>query len=195
MITAALSTIEPARTLVDLRDNINAAHADYQSQSISALARARECGELLIEAKAAVAKGRWLAWIKANIKCTPRTCQYYVAVAKHWAELGDQYETVSHLTLKSAIKMLRPEKPSGRISPEEFNSPEYQRLRKFCIEAIQRAPWQQQKELIDRDRREADEITMRVRKLQAKASRLRSCAAGRGRKLEAALQAEFEKQA
>ena len=66
---------------------------------------ARDCGELLLKAKAEVKHGQWLAWLKANVTCTPRTAQNYMAIVGYWPTLADKYETVWHLTLREAIKL------------------------------------------------------------------------------------------
>lgn len=189
-----MTTAELTPALDTLAAQINDAHDAYDTTLLSALEKARDCGRLLIDAKGAVQRGEWLKWLKENIRCTPRTCQYYMKVAEQWEKLADKNETVSHLTLKSAIKLLAPEKPSRFISVEQYNSDEHQQFLRFVEGAVKSFKWSASRELIEREEQKAKALEEQLHKIQAKARHARTRVDGLKERLEAVLRQEFEKQ-
>lgn len=92
-------------TLPQLAEAINAEHEHVTAAFKTGLEHARKAGELLVQAKGQVEHGQWLPWLEKNCNVTPRMAQNYMRVAENWAELA-KYETVSHLGLRDALKML-----------------------------------------------------------------------------------------
>src|SRR5579863_2989340 len=53
-----------------------------------ALEHARRCGELLAQAKAVVAHGKWLPWLATHCSAlSPRVAQGYMRIAARWGEI------------------------------------------------------------------------------------------------------------
>lgn len=105
-------------TLERLARDIRELHNTAQSldeQAINArktaVAKAREAGLKLIEAKRIIGHGNWLLWLKENTNIPERTAQAYMRIA----ELpDDKYATVADLGLKQALQSLTHVTPSGR---------------------------------------------------------------------------------
>lgn len=177
-----------------LATQINAAHVASAAATISSLEHARDCGKLLIEARAAVKHGQWLAWLKANVACSVRTAQYYMKVAEHWEALADENATVANLTLKTAVKLLTLPKPREYMSVEEYMSERQQALLLFCKSILETdRKWKtrherlkqfdaEAKKLMD----DADAVKQKALRAQAKAKRMRE-------QMESELKAEFER--
>jgi hypothetical protein len=99
-----------------LAEAIEAAHQAARGAARIALDQALRCGELLLEAKALVGHGHWLAWLHAHTTVTPRQSQKYMRLAEHRAAL-EQCEPSSHLTLSGALAALAaPTAPSAPAS-------------------------------------------------------------------------------
>ena len=86
-------------------DTINSLHSecmimDNQLEYIvlQKINKVRECGVMLTEAKAQVAHGQWIGWIKVNLTMSEDTAQLYMRFAKANAEpvryLADGIKTV-----------------------------------------------------------------------------------------------------
>jgi hypothetical protein len=85
--------------LVTLAAEIKAAHEAAEAATQSAFAKAIEAGRLLIEARATIPHGGWLAWIR-DLGMTARTVQRYMQLARLPADKSD---TVAHLGIKAAL--------------------------------------------------------------------------------------------
>jgi hypothetical protein len=68
-------------TIADAEE-INALHDAALNLAGQAVAKAAECGQKLIEAKAKCKHGEWLPWMEANLKFTRRTATSYMSVAE-----------------------------------------------------------------------------------------------------------------
>jgi hypothetical protein len=117
--------------LQELVDKING--LNEQSKSLyqtgkdaiaNALAREREAGLLLIEAKQSLPHGQFLPWIKANFKFTPRHAQYLMSVAKNWEQTLVKCEThfafkdSPLLSLRTALSLVAElNEPKSKPSP------------------------------------------------------------------------------
>jgi hypothetical protein len=82
-----------------------------ESANLSALAHAKEAGELLLRAKAELkeregSRGRWIPWINQHCTVAERTAQQYMAVAKHWEILQQKLDDPEKRSLRQAIKVL-----------------------------------------------------------------------------------------
>src|SRR5205823_6159974 len=66
---------------------IRDAHLEVASHFRRAAKHARKAGGLLLKAKAQVAHGGWLPWLKDNCQLADRTSQLYMQIARHWRTL------------------------------------------------------------------------------------------------------------
>lgn len=87
-----------------------------------AVAKAIECGQLLLQQKAALKHGGWLDWLDTNLsEINERTARRYMALAKrtHVTDLNDA-STVRQAYLATGIIPTAPEKES---TPPDPNKP------------------------------------------------------------------------
>ncbi len=95
--------------LLRLASDICAEHAAVGDAAQSALHHARRAGELLTEAKEALAHGAWLPWLAEHCPTVPaRTAQLYMRIASEWPRLAAEANTqrVAHLTVRDAVALL-----------------------------------------------------------------------------------------
>lgn len=118
-----IATIAPTQThpagelsLNELAAEINREYSECRGAYQSSLIHARNCGELLSQAKARLKHGDWQVWLQENCAVTKRTAQMYMAVARDWSRLAES-ETVSHLGFKEALQLLRADEPEERDIP------------------------------------------------------------------------------
>jgi hypothetical protein len=86
-----------------------------------AVAKAIECGQLLIQQKESLGHGSWLDWLTANIpEITDRTARRYMALAKrtHVSDLNDT-ATVRQAYLATGIIPAPEEKPATSPDPNK----------------------------------------------------------------------------
>lgn len=93
------------RTVGGLADAINREHEKAASHIQSAVHHAAKAGLLLIEAKADVGHGKWLAWLGQNCALSERTAQGYMRLARRMPELA-KTKRVADLPLRRALKAL-----------------------------------------------------------------------------------------
>lgn len=113
------------RLAADIKAEITAAERDFES----AVAHAIKAGELLLEAKANVDHGGWLAWLEANFPGSIRSAQGYMRLARNAADA----QALAHLGIEGALKQLasstpRPSEPDvafdfGEIGAREAKAP------------------------------------------------------------------------
>jgi hypothetical protein len=65
-------------TLAQLAERIAEAHLRCRQSHAKAAEYALKAGQLLLAAKRRVPRGQWLAWLKKNVRISPRTAQRYV---------------------------------------------------------------------------------------------------------------------
>ncbi len=97
------------RVLAGLAQKINEEHAAAQDAQLQSLDHAIKAGERLTEAKAVVAHGQWLPWIKDNCLFSERTVQLYMRLAKHGPDLREKSATVADLSLNEAARLVQGE--------------------------------------------------------------------------------------
>lgn len=104
--------IPDSNRLPILAAEIRAAHGAVKAAARVALERAREAGNLLIEAKDALPHGGWLPWLR-EVGITPRTAQGYMQLARM---PETKYATVAQLGLRHALQQIsdRPHLPLQR---------------------------------------------------------------------------------
>jgi hypothetical protein len=112
-------TAQAEAPLAELAGLINQAHGQCEEALRAGVGHALRAGELLLEAKRRVAHGQWLAWLKANVRCSPRTAQAYMKVARGKDRLEAKSATVAHLGFREALALLAgPDGPDGPDGPE-----------------------------------------------------------------------------
>ena len=103
--------------LSTLAEQINSHHAACERALGSAIEHALAAGKLLIEAKDQCRHGGWLPWLQQNFKGTARTAQRYMRLADRLPELEAKNDSVSHLTMQSAMKLLAEPADDQQPSP------------------------------------------------------------------------------
>jgi hypothetical protein len=96
--------VRPAEDLAALATAINAEHGAALAAARSSLEHAKAAGEMLIRAKKQCCHGKWLPWLKANVKFSERTARGYMSVARRWDEVKSA--TVADLSLRDALTAL-----------------------------------------------------------------------------------------
>jgi hypothetical protein len=96
----------PRPDLAELARRINSEHAQAEGALRAGLQHARTAGQLLLEAKAKLAHGQWLPWLKANIGASKRTCQGYMRVCEQWPVLEAKAQRVALLSYREALAVL-----------------------------------------------------------------------------------------
>jgi len=99
-------------TLATLAESINAEHDAALQAARSAIEHARRCGQLLIDAKAKIGHGDFLAWIKANCRVGDRQARNYMRLAEHWDRIVGKTEPGSDLTIKRALRLIGKREPT-----------------------------------------------------------------------------------
>ena len=103
---AGMSAIALDTLAVEIRQEAEAAEADFQSAVVHAI----RAGELLIEAKSQVAHGAWIPWLAENFEFTRQTASGYMRLATH----ADQLEGAP--SISAALKQIAP--PIDEPTPE-----------------------------------------------------------------------------
>jgi hypothetical protein len=73
-----MTAIKDSNRLPILADEIRRAHADARAAAAWSIAKAKEAGALLIEAKKLVPHGGWLPWLKEHCALSERSAQRYM---------------------------------------------------------------------------------------------------------------------
>ncbi|MBA3890519.1 MAG: DUF3102 domain-containing protein [Gemmatimonadaceae bacterium] len=90
-----------------LAARITAAHEAAIGAARSAIEHARDCGALLLEAKAGVAHGEWLPWLSEHCPTIgTRQAQKYMRLAEGWPAIAANTNCDSHLTIDEAVRLL-----------------------------------------------------------------------------------------
>jgi len=110
-----ICNVRPAEDLGELAARINREHDAGEVAARDVLEHFRSAGEALIRAKALCGHGRWLTWLKANVRFSPRTAQAYMRVATHW----DKCATAADL--RAALRQLTDDLPdeAGSTTADE----------------------------------------------------------------------------
>lgn len=94
-------------SLETLAYRINEQQARIEQAWSTTLERAKEAGELLIEAKRLAGHGNWLTWLESNCRVSASMAEKYVKIARGWDALSDENaERVPYLSIRDAVKLL-----------------------------------------------------------------------------------------
>jgi hypothetical protein len=88
--------VRPAEDLAVLATQINASHEAGEGATRKGLEHFRAAGEALRKAKAACGHGKWLAWLKTNVRCSQQQASRYMRLAKLpvTSNLADQWRVI-----------------------------------------------------------------------------------------------------
>jgi hypothetical protein len=91
------AAVRAVNDLAELAHQINAEHAAGEQAAREGLEHFRAAGEALVKAKAQCGHGKWLPWLKKNIKCGDRQARRYMALAKLdvTSDLESQWQVLS----------------------------------------------------------------------------------------------------
>lgn len=84
----------------------NEEHRAAQAAAASALEHARNAGEALNEAKAAVGHGAWGAWVEEHFEGSARTARIYQRIAREWEAIPNR-QRAAELSLRGAVRLLQ----------------------------------------------------------------------------------------
>jgi Protein of unknown function (DUF3102) len=130
--TQAAPDLARSNSLCDLAARIKVEHSAVSESLRESVRHSIAAGELLIEAKAQVAHGQWLPWLRDHVEISERTAQVYMRCAKGREEIEKQIrsgaadlslnEATAILALSSDIKRLFDfwTKRAPEMSPEEL---------------------------------------------------------------------------
>lgn len=108
----------------DLARRIDAEYEAAMQSARTAIEHAIACGRLLLEAKAKVAHGEWLPWLKANTKVSERTARIWMKFARHEQLLIEKSVIIADLTFAEADRLLKGHlgRPDGVASAESIQA-------------------------------------------------------------------------
>ena len=95
----------------DFVSKIHAAHDKAFRTSRLAIEQARDVGELLILAKAAVKEdttARWIPWVEANLSFGRHQATKYMKLASNWDGIPENVKSAEHFSLEGIQKYIRP---------------------------------------------------------------------------------------
>jgi hypothetical protein len=81
------AAVRPVEDLAELAATANREHAAGEADVRAGLEHFRAAGEALLKAKKRCGHGRWLPWLKANVKFSQQTASVYMRVAQDWDKL------------------------------------------------------------------------------------------------------------
>jgi hypothetical protein len=99
----------------DLASQIRSEHLAVKEAVRNSFEHAIKCGDLLLEAKAKVAHGKWLPWLESECGINERTAQRHMRVARHRLEIETKSDTVTDLTLTSALQVIEASEASDSL--------------------------------------------------------------------------------
>jgi hypothetical protein len=107
-------------TVVSDEDEMNRLHREVVGNLRTTLMAGMTLGEMLTKKKVALKRGKWIKWVKVNLAFDIRAAQIYMNLHKNREALMAKYETVAHLGIKGACRMLaKPSKKSESGSASE----------------------------------------------------------------------------
>ena len=81
----------------------------------------------VLRAKKQVGHGKWLAWLKGNVRFSQFTASAYMRVAKNWEQMKD----LSNLSLRDVLQMLTEDRSDEETDPKEDKPVEFCTVEQF----------------------------------------------------------------
>lgn len=88
------------------------------------LLHAREAGQLLQEAKAKLARGTFLPWVRRYCSFSPRTAELYMLIAREWEAIDANAKYVASLGVGAVARWLTVRKTDSK-PPRPGHAPEF----------------------------------------------------------------------
>jgi hypothetical protein len=98
--------------LASLAAGIQAEHQATAASLRRGLEHAVAAGELLVEAKALLRHGEWLAWLQDHCALSDRTARLYMRLARNRSEIEQQIGNVADLSVRGAVALIAAPKQS-----------------------------------------------------------------------------------
>lgn len=108
-----------AAELESLASDANDLHAKAEMTAYGAVEYARQCGQKLIEAKAALSHGRWLAWLDENFNGGRRNAYNYMRIALNLQRAANLPEPSCPDSIRAALRLLA---GPGKSSHQQITS-------------------------------------------------------------------------
>jgi len=105
VVRIAVDTLSAA-DLQGLAGKIKAERDDWERSSLDAANHLIRLGELLDDARKAIGRGGWLAWIESNCSMSRRSVYNYLAIASAVRTGKLNVATVANLSVKAALKLI-----------------------------------------------------------------------------------------
>jgi hypothetical protein len=111
---------DPSVNLDNLAREVRAAHTAVGHAARNVLEHAIIAGEALIKAQDQLEHGQWLPWLKQHCDLSERHAQRYMTLATHRLDLEANPTRVSDLSLRGALRLLKPPSPQrNRATPSK----------------------------------------------------------------------------
>jgi DUF3102 family protein len=112
--------LSTSNSLADLAARIRAEHEAALLSMKRGLEHTITAGGLLLEAKAQLAHGQWLPWLREVCPSLPeRTASHYMRLARHADELRTESANIADLTVREAIALIANPTVAEAISEPE----------------------------------------------------------------------------
>jgi hypothetical protein len=98
---------EKSNSLTDLAARIRSSHEAMRQILHTAVKRAMDTGDMLLEAKAQLGHGEWMPWLRDHCTLPQRTANLYMRLAKGRAVIEASGD-IAGLTLNAAARLLAP---------------------------------------------------------------------------------------
>lgn len=99
-----------------LAERANELHDEIETHLRTAVIKAKECGEVLNEAKKQAPHGTWMDWLEENFKASHQTACNYMRIAEYWDCLEPIYNAPENFegfnTIDAALKLIARYRPS-----------------------------------------------------------------------------------
>jgi Protein of unknown function (DUF3102) len=124
MTVALANPTSAPRPLDELAAELRHQHEAAVAAFGVAVEHALNAGRLLLEAKAQVPHGEWLAWLERNLPASARTAQQYMQLARR----PEDARALAHLGIQGALRELAAPRPARKApigqALRELGSPE-----------------------------------------------------------------------
>jgi hypothetical protein len=100
------TALDRSNSLADLAARIRGYHDKSVAALRSSVGFAMDAGDLLIEAKAQLKHGQWLAWLAGQCTLSERMAQRYIRLARNRAFIETKSDKLSDLTVNGALALL-----------------------------------------------------------------------------------------
>jgi Protein of unknown function (DUF3102) len=97
-----------SNSLTDLAARIRIELTGARNAAKRGAEHALAAGDLLLEAKAQLAHGQWLPWLRDHCEISNRTARLYMRLARNRQAIESEIGNVADLTLRSAVEAIAP---------------------------------------------------------------------------------------